>query len=164
MIARQLQKSFEFALTEAVRRRHEYVTLEHLLFALLHDHAVVDVIRACGGDVDVLKKQLDDFLKKTFEQLPEDSAEQPVLTAMLQRVVQYAQLHAQSSGQKEVDTTQMLAAIYQAERSQAVYLLRSQGINKLDLLSFLSHGITKDEPQPAFIRGDEDDAAPQGDP
>jgi ATP-dependent Clp protease ATP-binding subunit ClpA len=158
MIARQLQKSFEFALTEAVRRRHEYVTLEHLLFALLHDHDVVDVIRACGGDDDALKKQLDDFLKKTFEQLPEDTDEQPVLTAMLQRVVQYAQLHAQSSGQKEVDTTQMLAAIYQAERSQAVYLLRSQGVNKLDVLNYIAHGIAKDDeaaPAPAGIGEDE---------
>src|SRR5437763_5488951 len=162
MIARQLQKSFEFALTEAVRRRHEYVTLEHLLFALLHDHDVVDVIRACGGDIDVLKKQLDDFLKKTFEQLPEDSDEQPVLTAMLQRVVQYAQLHAQSSGRKEVDTGQMLAALYQAERSQAVYLLRSQGVNKLDVLQFLSHGVGKNAtPQPAFVQTEEE-AGPAG--
>src|SRR5436190_11532993 len=161
MIARQLQKSFEFALTEAVRRRHEYVTLEHLLFALLHDHDVVDVIQACGGDVDALKKQLDDFLKKTFEQLPEESDEQPVLTAMLQRVVQYAQLHAQSSGQKEVDTTQMLAAIYQAERSQAVYLLRSQGVNKLDVLNYIAHGIAKEsgeERKPAFIGADDEPA------
>src|SRR5947209_1148010 len=164
MIAKQLQQTFEFAVNEALKRRHEYVTLEHLLFALLHDRDAAMAIRACGGDVDELKKQLDDFMKKTYEELPEESNIQPVLTTMLQRVIQYAQLHAQSSGQKEVDTRQMLAALYQAERSQAVYLLRSQGINKLDLLSFLSHGITKDEPQPAFIRGDEDDAAPQGDP
>src|SRR6266576_6730593 len=141
MIAKSLQATFEFALSEAVKRRHEYVTLEHLLFALLHDRDVVEVVRACGGDVDVLKKQLDDFLNRTLEQLPEDAEVQPVLTAMLQRVVQYAQLHAQSSGRKEVDTGQMLAALYQAERSQAVYLLRSQGINKLDVLSFLSHGV-----------------------
>jgi ATP-dependent Clp protease ATP-binding subunit ClpA len=167
MIARQLQKSFEFALTEAVKRRHEYVTLEHLLFALLHDHDVVDVVRACGGDVEVLKKQLNDFLERTFEQLPEDNDVQPVLTAMLQRVVQYAQLHAQSSGQKEVDTTQMLAAIYQAERSQAVYLLRSQSINKLDVLNYISHGIAKDDgvvPKPAFIGGEEEQQAEVGDP
>ena len=77
-----------------------------------------------------------------------------MLTAMLQRVVAYAQLHAQSSGQKEVDTGQMLAALYQAERSQAVYLLRSQGVNKLDVLSYLSHGIGRAaviSPKPAFV-------------
>jgi len=164
MIAKQLQATFEFAVNEAVKRRHEYVTLEHLLFALLHDKDAAMAIRACGGDVEELKKQLDDFMKKTYEQLPEESSIQPVLTTMLQRVIQYAQLHAQSSGRKEVDTGQMLAALYQAERSQAVYLLRSQGVNKLDVLSFLSHGIAKNEPQPAFVRGDEDETSPSGDP
>jgi len=166
MIARQLQKSFEFALNEALKRRHEYVTLEHLLYALLHDRDVRECIRACGGDVDILRKQLDDFMNRTLEQLPDDAEVQPVLTAMLQRIVQYAQLHAQSSGQKEVDTGQMLAAIYQAERSQAVYLLRSQGVNKLDVLQYLSHGISKDTPapKPAFV-GDEEGASEQtGDP
>jgi ATP-dependent Clp protease ATP-binding subunit ClpA len=166
MIARQLQKSFEFALNEALKRRHEYVTLEHLLYALLHDRDVRDVVSACGGDIDILEKQLDDFMNRTLEQLPDDAEVQPVLTAMLQRIVQYAQLHAQSSGQKEVDTGQMLAAIYQAERSQAVYLLRSQGVNKLDVLQYLSHGISKDTPapKPAFV-GDEEGAAEQsGDP
>ena len=166
MIARQLQKSFEFALSEALKRRHEYVTLEHLLYALLHDRDVIEVINACGGDVPLLQKQLDDFMNRTLEQLADDADVQPVLTAMLQRVVQYAQLHAQSSGQKEVDTGQMLAAIYQAERSQAVYLLRSQGVNKLDVLQYLSHGVGKDTPvpKPAFA-GDEEAAAEQtGDP
>jgi ATP-dependent Clp protease ATP-binding subunit ClpA len=168
VIARQLQKTFEFALAEAARRRHEYVTLEHLLFALLHDREVQDVVSACGGDIDVLRKQLDDFMTKTLETIADDADIQPVLTAMLQRVVQYAQLHAQSSGQKEVDTGQMLAAIYQAERSQAVYLLRSQGVNKLDVLQYLSHGIGKGDsaPAPAFVNPDDDEGAPrtQGDP
>src|SRR5712691_5141899 len=143
MIGKGLQEAFEFAVNEALKRRHEYVTLEHLLYALLHDREVASVIRACGGDIDVLKKQLDDFMRKTFEEAPDEATLQPVLTTMLQRVVQYAQLHAQSSGRKEVDTGQMLAALYQAERSQAVYLLRSQGVNKLDVLSYLSHGIAR---------------------
>ncbi len=157
MIAKGLQESFEFAVAEALKRRHEYVTLEHLLFALLHDREAAMVVRACGGDVDALKKQLDDFMQKTFEELPEESDVQPVLTTMLQRVIQYAQLHAQSSGQKEVDTGQMLAALYQADRAQAVYLLRSQGVNKLDVLTFLSHGIGKNDAQPAFVRANEEE-------
>src|SRR5712691_5375807 len=167
MIAKPLQKSFEFALNEAIERRHEYVTLEHLLYALLHDREVARVVTECGGDVDLLKKQLDDFLNRTLEQLPEEAEVQPVLTAMLQRVVQYAQLHAQSSGRKEVDTGQMLAAIYQAERSQAVYLLRSQGVNKLDVLTYLSHGIGKaiaPSPRPAFVAADEGEPDTGGDP
>src|SRR5260370_27817147 len=105
-------------------------------------------------------------MTRTYEALRDDVDVQPVLTAMLQRVVQYAQLHAQSSGQKEVDTGQMLAAIYQAERSQAVYLLRSQGVNKLDVLQYLSHGISKDTPapKPAFVGDDEGVAEQTGDP
>ena len=167
MIAKPLQKSFEFALNDAIKRRHEYVTLEHLLYALLHDREVADVVRQCGGDIPLLKKQLDDFLNRTLEKLPDDAEVQPVLTAMLQRVVQYAQLHAQSSGRKEVDTGQMLAALYQAERSQAVYLLRSQGVNKLDVLSYLSHGIGRAaviSPKPAFVAPDDEASGPTGDP
>ncbi|HEY0371913.1 MAG TPA: ATP-dependent Clp protease ATP-binding subunit ClpA [Thermoanaerobaculia bacterium] len=169
MIAKSLQASFEFAVNEAIRRRNEYVTLEHLLLALLHDRDVVDVVRACGGDVDELKKQLDDFITKTYEQVEDDDI-QPTLTTMLQRVIQYAQLHAQSSGRKEVDTGQMLAAIFQAEKSHAVYLLRSQGITKLDILTFLSHGIPKDAPMPHMPAGvisdsdSEEGAAPSRDP
>src|SRR6266849_966568 len=167
MIAKPLQKTFEFALNDAISRRHEYVTLEHVLYALLHDREVARVIRECGGDVDQLKKQLDDFMNRTLEKLPDDAEVQPVLTAMLQRVVQYAQLHAQSSGRKEVDTGQMLAALYQAERSQAVYLLRSQGVNKLDVISYLSHGIPKNPagvPRPAFVAPDEEGSEVTGDP
>jgi ATP-dependent Clp protease ATP-binding subunit ClpA len=167
MIAKPLQKTFEFALNDAISRRHEYVTIEHVLYALLHDREVAQAITECGGDVDVLKKQLDDFMDRTLEKLPDDAEVQPVLTAMLQRVVQYAQLHAQSSGRKEVDTGQMLAALYQAERSQAVYLLRSQGVNKLDVLSYLSHGIAKNPagvPRPAFAAPDEEGSEVSGDP
>ena len=167
MIAKQLQKAFEFALNDAIQRRHEYVTLEHLLYALLHDRQVLKVIRECGGDADELKKQLDDFMNRNLEKLPEEAEVQPVLTAMLQRVVQYAQLHAQSSGRKEVDTGQMLAAMYQAERSQAVYLLRSQGVNKLDVLTYLSHGIgkaTAPTPKPAFVTADDGEGETTGDP
>jgi ATP-dependent Clp protease ATP-binding subunit ClpA len=160
MIGKGLQEAFEFAVNEALKRRHEYVTLEHLLYALVHDREVAGVVRACGGNVDELKKQLDDFMQKTFEEAADDATIQPVLTTMLQRVVQYAQLHAQSSGRKEVDTGQMLAALYQAERSQAVYLLRSQGVNKLDVLNYLSHGIARasGDPQkdPAFVSPEED--------
>src|SRR5438552_17063417 len=167
MIAKPLQKTFEFALNDAIQRRHEYVTLEHLLYALLHDREASKAIRQCGGDIETLKKQLDDFMNRTLEKLPDDAEVQPVLTAMLQLVVQYAQLHAQSSGRKEVDTGQMLAALFQAERSQAVYLLRSQGVNKLDVLTYLSHGIGKaiaPSPRPAFVAAEEGEPDKGGDP
>ena len=168
MIAKSLQASFEFAVNEAAQRKNEYVTIEHLLFALLHDRDVANVVRACGGSVEVLKKQLDEFIEKTYERLEgdEEEAVQPVLTTMLQRVIQYAQLHAQSAGRKEVDTGQMLAAIYQADQSQAVYFLREQGVNKLDVLNYLSHGIGKETPagEPAFAAPEEEDAPATRDP
>ena len=163
MIAKPLQASFEFAVNEAIRRRHEYVTLEHLLFALLHDRTVSDVVRACGGDVEKLKMELDEFIDRTYEQLDDDDV-QPTLTTMLQRVIQYAQLHAQSSGRKEVDTGEMLAALYQAEKSQAVFLLRSQGVEKLDVLTYLSHGIPKERTQAGdgpFASPGEEEPAPK---
>ncbi|HEX8407592.1 MAG TPA: ATP-dependent Clp protease ATP-binding subunit ClpA [Thermoanaerobaculia bacterium] len=165
MIAKTLQATFEFAVNEANRRRNEYVTLEHLLFALLHDREVIDIVRACGGDVEELKTQLDDFISKTYEELDEHDL-QPTLTTMLQRVIQYAQLHAQSSGRKEVDTGQMLAAVFQAEKSHAVFLLRTQGVNKLDVLTYISHGIPKDgaEITPAGIATEEEGPAPARDP
>jgi ATP-dependent Clp protease ATP-binding subunit ClpA len=165
MIARGLQVSFEFAVNEAVRRRHEYVTIEHLLFALLHDRDASKVIRACGGDVETLKKELDEFIEKSCQRMADEDSNQPALTTMLQRVIQYAQLHAQSAGAKEVDTGQMLAALYQAEKSQSVYLLRNQGVEKLDVLNYLSHGIGKDDPkrQPAFV-SPEEESAPSRDP
>jgi len=165
MIARGLQVSFEFAVNEAVRRRHEYVTLEHLLFALLHDRDAANVVRACGGDVETLKKELDEFIEKSCERMADEDSNQPTLTTMLQRVIQYAQLHAQSAGAKEVDTGQMLAALYQAEKSQSVYLLRSQGVDKLDVLNYLAHGIGKEDAKrdPAFASPDEE-SAPSRDP
>jgi ATP-dependent Clp protease ATP-binding subunit ClpA len=165
LIAKSLQATFEFAVSEAMRRRHEYVTLEHLLFALLHDRAAAQVVRSCGGDVETLKKQLDDFIEKTYDRVEDDDL-QPTLTTMLQRVIQYAQLHAQSSGQNEVDTGQMLAALYQAEKSHAVYLLRSAGVEKLDVLTYLSHGIPKEGAgaQPAFVAGNDEEPATGGDP
>ncbi len=164
MIGKQLQETFEFAVNDAIRRRHEYVTIEHLLFALLHDGDVEKTIVACGGDVDLLKRQLDVFMTKTLEELPDDVDVQPVLTSMLQRVIQYAQLHAESASQDVIDTRQMLAALFQADRSQAVFLLRSQGIDKLDVLTWISHGIGRsaqpDKGSPAFVSGEEDSAPP----
>ncbi len=168
MIGKQLQETFEFAVNDAIRRRHEYVTIEHLLFALLHDREVTKTIEACGGDVESLKQKLDIFMTKTLEALEDDHEVQPVLTSMLQRVIQYAQLHAESSSQDVIDTRQMLAALYQADRSQAVFLLRSQGIDKLDVLTYISHGIGKNagpaEGSPAFVRTGEEEDAPPADP
>ncbi|HEX9918287.1 MAG TPA: AAA family ATPase, partial [Pyrinomonadaceae bacterium] len=143
MITRELQATLSAAVGEAIERRHEYVTLEHLLLALLSDSTAGNVIRNCGGDTDALRRDLEKFFDERVEQLAEESAHVPEQTEMFTRILQYAMLQAQGSGQKEINGGNILAALFQAERSYAVYLLRQQGVTRLDVLNFIAHGITK---------------------
>ncbi len=143
MITRELQNILNAALEQAIRRRHEYVTLEHLLFSLLTDRTGSNVIRSCGGDIDSLKRELEQFFDDHRENLQGNQTEMPEQTVMLQRVLQYLLLQAEASEQKEVNSGHVLAALFPAERSHAVYLLKKQGINRLDVLNYISHGISK---------------------
>jgi ATP-dependent Clp protease ATP-binding subunit ClpA len=145
MITKELQETLNFAAMEAVKRRHEYVTLEHLLYALLHDRTAAEVIRHCGGSADVLVRELERFFDERMEAAPEVSDSLPEYTAAFQRAVEYALLQAEGSGQREVDGGNVLAALFQSPHSQAVYLLRKQGITRLDVLNYLAHGISKVE-------------------
>ncbi|HEV2802703.1 MAG TPA: ATP-dependent Clp protease ATP-binding subunit ClpA [Pyrinomonadaceae bacterium] len=143
MITRELQATLSAAVEEAIERRHEYVTLEHLLFALLSDRTASNIIRNCGGDADALRRDLEKFFDERIEPLADDTSQLPEQTEMFTRILQYAMLQAQGSGQKEIDGGNILAALFQAERSYAVYLLRQQGITRLDVLNFIAHGISK---------------------
>jgi len=143
MITKELQETFNLAVAEAVQRRHEYITLEHLLFALLRDSSAAEVIVNCGGEIKTLRSGLERFFLDRVEQLPEDVDQMPEQTSTLQRILEYAVLQGQSSGRKEIDGGHMLAALFQAEQSYAVYLLRQQGVTRLDVLNFLAHGISK---------------------
>ena len=143
MITKELQETLNFAATEAIKRRHEYVTLEHLLYALLHDRTASNVVRHCGGDTEALVKELEQFFDEKLERTPETTDARPEYTAAFQRVVEYALLQAEGSGQKEVDGGNVLAALFQSPNSQAVYMLRQQGITRLDILNYLAHGISK---------------------
>jgi ATP-dependent Clp protease ATP-binding subunit ClpA len=145
MITKELQETLNFAAMEAVKRRHEYVTLEHLLYALLHERTAANVVRHCGGSADALVKELESFFEDRIERTPEAADALPEYTAAFQRVVEYALLQAEGSGQKEVDGGNVLAAIFQSPNSHAVYLLRRQGITRLDVLNYLAHGISKVE-------------------
>jgi ATP-dependent Clp protease ATP-binding subunit ClpA len=145
MITKELQETLNFAAMEAVKRRHEYVTLEHLLYALLHERTAANVVRHCGGSADALVKELERFFEDRMERAPESADALPEYTAAFQRVVEYALLQAEGSGQKEVDGGNVLAAIFQSPNSHAVYLLRRQGITRLDVLNYLAHGISKVE-------------------
>jgi ATP-dependent Clp protease ATP-binding subunit ClpA len=143
MLTRELEATLSAAVNEARKRRHEYVTLEHLLYALLDDPTASNVIRHCGGDTEKLKRELEKFFDERLEGRERDTLAMPEQTLMFQRVLQYAILQAEGSGQKEVDGGNILAAIFQAERSQAVYLLRKHGITRLDVLNYIAHGISK---------------------
>jgi ATP-dependent Clp protease ATP-binding subunit ClpA len=143
MITRELQATLSAAVGEAIERRHEYVTLEHLLLALLSDRTAGNVISNCGGDTLALRRDLEKFFADRVEQLAEERTHVPEQTEMFTRVLQYAMLQAQGSGQKEINGGNILAALFQAERSYAVYLLRQQGVTRLDVLNFIAHGISK---------------------
>jgi ATP-dependent Clp protease ATP-binding subunit ClpA len=146
MITKELQETLNFAAMEAIKRRHEYVTLEHLLYALLHDRTAAQALRHCGGDSGALTRELEAFFDEKLESIPESSEALPEYTAAFQRVVEYALLQAEGSGQKEVDGGNVLAALYQSPNSHAVYLLKRQGVTRLDVLNYLAHGISKVEP------------------
>ncbi len=143
MITRELQNTLSAALEEAIRRRHEYVTLEHLLLSLLNDQTASNVIHHCGGNINSLKKELEQFFDEHKEKLQGNQTEMPEQTVMFQRVLQYSLLQAEASEQKEVNSGHLLAALFSAERSYAVYLLKKQGIKRLDVLNYISHGTAK---------------------
>lgn len=165
MLTRELQATLSAAVGEAEKRRHEYVTLEHLLYALLDDPTASNVIRHCGGDTEKLKRELEKFFDERIEGRERETLEMPEQTLMFQRVLQYAIVQAEGSGQKNVDGGNILAALFQAERSQAVYLLKKHGITRLDVLNYIAHGISKvsDDSAPLLPGGlDEEDAENAG--
>ncbi|HYP52246.1 MAG TPA: Clp protease N-terminal domain-containing protein, partial [Pyrinomonadaceae bacterium] len=168
MITKELQETLNFAAMEAIKRRHEYVTLEHLLYALAHDKTASAVLRHCGGRVEALVRELEEFLDEKLEAVPASSDTLPEYTAAFQRVVEYALLQAEGSGQREVDGGNVLAALFQSPNSHAVYLLKKQGVSRLDVLNYLAHGISKTDaaggqfaPEGA---AEEEDAPGQRDP
>lgn len=143
MLTRELEETLNRAFSEALNRRHEFLTLEHVLLALLQDKTARDVIRHCGGDVRKLQRELETFLEEKLESLPEGSEQLPEQTPAFQRVLERATLQAQGSGQELIDGSNILAAIYQERRSFAVYLLERQGVKRLDVLKYISHGVSK---------------------
>ncbi|HEY6330227.1 MAG TPA: Clp protease N-terminal domain-containing protein, partial [Blastocatellia bacterium] len=143
MFTKELHATLNLANREAINRRHEYLTLEHLLFALLRDPVGSNVIRNCGGNLEHLRRELEEFLSTKVAQLPEGGEQQPTHTPAFQRVVERAALQAQASGQQQIDAGNILAALFQERQSHAVYLLESQEISRLDVLNYISHGISK---------------------
>ncbi len=144
MLAKSLEESLHRSLAFAQGRKHEFATLEHLLLALTEDPDAVELMQACGGDVNKLKMALEDFMESGFDQLVVDSDDfESKATVAFQRVVQRAVHHVQMSGRDEATGANVLVAIFSERESHAVYLLHEQGIRRLDAVSFISHGLSK---------------------
>lgn len=143
MIAQELEVSLHMAFVEARQKRHEFITVEHLLLALLDNPSAVEVLRACAAKVEDLRKSLAEFITEHTPIVTgsEEVDTQPTLG--FQRVIQRAILHVQSSGKKEVTGANVLVAIYGEKDSHAVYFLHQQGVTRLDVVNFISHGISK---------------------
>ena len=164
MISEELEVSLHMAFVEARAQRHEFITVEHLLLALLDNAAAVEVLRACAADLDQLRKQLRQFIAENTPVIPgqEEVDTQPTLG--FQRVIQRAIMHVSSSGNNKTAVTgaNVVVAIYGERDSHAVYYLLQQGITRLDVVNYLSHGITKERtatPPKASSASDADNAS-----
>ncbi|MDX2029899.1 MAG: ATP-dependent Clp protease ATP-binding subunit ClpA [Blastocatellia bacterium] len=167
MLTRELQATLNLAANEAIKRRHEFLTLEHLLFALLHDETSAEVIRSCGGDLDLLKRDLEEFFRENMQPLPRSVDRFPEQTAAFERVIERAVLQAQASAQEKVDGGNILASLFEESHSHAKYLLEKQDVTKLDILNFISHGISKVDEEgigPSIGEEDEEEDRPVRDP
>ncbi|HEU0200535.1 MAG TPA: ATP-dependent Clp protease ATP-binding subunit ClpA, partial [Burkholderiaceae bacterium] len=157
MIAQELEVSLHMAFVEARQARHEFITVEHLLLALLDNPSAAEVLRSCACNIEDLRKSLQNFIADNTPILPPNSEADTQPTLGFQRVIQRAIMHVQSTsnGKKEVTGANVLVAIFGEKDSHAVYYLHQQGVTRLDVVNFISHGITK-TPQA------EEKAKPQG--
>ena len=154
MIAQELEVSLHMAFVEARQARHEFITVEHLLLALLDNPSAAEVLRACAVNIDDLRKTLSNFINDNTPTVPGTSEVDTQPTLGFQRVIQRAIMHVQSAsnGKKEVTGANVLVAIFGEKDSHAVYYLHQQGVTRLDVVNFISHGVRKDqqaEPQKA---------------
>ncbi len=143
MLSKELEVTLNMAFKEAREQRHEFMTVEHLLLALLDNPTAAKVLRACGADLNALRRQLLEFIRESSPLLPQDEDRDTQPTLGFQRVLQRAVFHVQSSGKTEVNGANVLVAIFGERESHAVYLLNQQNIARLDVVNCISHGISK---------------------
>ena len=158
MIAQELEVSLHMAFVEARQKRHEFITVEHLLLALCDNPSASEVLKACAAKIDELKKALSDFVMQHTPTVAGTGEVDTQPTLGFQRVIQRAILHVQSSGKKEVTGANVLVAIYGEKDSHAVYFLHQQGVSRLDVVNFISHGITKAPQAPGSREEGENEA------
>ncbi len=144
MLNKELESSLNGAFARARDKRHEFMTVEHLLLALLENDAAREALLACQADIDALRNELDVFIDQTTPLIPDnDESRETQPTLSFQRVLQRAVFHVQSSGRSEVTGANVLVAIFSEQESHAAYLLKKNDISRLDIVNFISHGITK---------------------
>ncbi len=153
MISKELSATLGFAVREAKKRRHEYVSIEHILFAVLYDPTGIDIIENCGGNVEKLIASLEEFFEEKIEQIPDGSEYVLQQTIGFQRIIQRAVNHARSAEKAEVTVSDILASIFLEKDSHAEYFLSAEGVTRLDVLNFISHDVSKipDEESPAEL-------------
>ncbi|MBW2219237.1 MAG: ATP-dependent Clp protease ATP-binding subunit ClpA [Deltaproteobacteria bacterium] len=145
MISKELSATLGFAVREAKKRRHEYVCLEHVLFAIVHDNGGIDIIENCGGNVEKLKEKLNTFLSEKMESVSIEGDYILQQTVGFQRVIQRAVNQVRSAEKQEVSLGDIIASIFMEKDSHAVYFLKTEGVTRLDVLNYISHNIS-DEP------------------
>ena len=163
MLSKKLERVLTNAVKEVKRRGHEYLTLEHLLFAMLLEDTGRDILMHCGANVVRLKHQLERFFNEHMETIPQDASSEVVQTLGVQRVLQRAIMQMQSSGKQQVEVGDVLAAFFEEEDSYAVYFLKSHGVSRLDVLEYISHGQGREQEQTeGSPAGEEQEAKPGG--
>jgi ATP-dependent Clp protease ATP-binding subunit ClpA len=160
MFSGALERVLNLAVREALVRRHAHLTLEHLLFAAAHDPNGEEILRACGVDLERLRQDLATYLDESVERLPKGRDQEPSQTLAFRRVLQAAVLHVQAAGKDEANIGDVLAALFQQPRAHAVTLLQGQGVTRLDILNYISHGVSK-VPPPGGAEGS-GDSVPAG--
>ncbi|WP_456376676.1 ATP-dependent Clp protease ATP-binding subunit ClpA [Thiolapillus sp.] len=143
MLSQELEYVLNQAFINATQKRQEFITIEHLLLALLGNPSAVDVLKACGADLDLLADNIRQFIQENCPLLPEGEELEAQPTIGFQRVLQRAVFHVQASGKKEVSGANVLVAIFSEKDSQAVYFLNQQGITRLDVVNYMAHGISR---------------------
>lgn len=160
MLDKELEQTLNNAFKAARDKRHEFMTVEHLLLALIDNTAAAKVLEACGVTLEILSKELEEFVDSTTPLIPENDQEREVQPTLgFQRVLQRAVFHVQSSGKREVTGANVLVAIFSEQESQAVYLLRRHNVARIDVVNFVAHGISKlggAAPDNAIEQEDED--------
>ncbi|MDQ2646899.1 MAG: AAA family ATPase, partial [Myxococcota bacterium] len=171
-VSPEVEIACNLALREAERRRHDVMTVEHLLYALLHDEATATVVRKAGGNVERIKARLDRLLERDLPKVPDGQPVSPTPSRGFQRVLQRAAFHVQSSGKDRLEGHNVLIAMFAEPESSAVEAMKAEGLTRYDVVNFVSHGVAKDGTDDDSMElsendgedGDGEREAPRGDP